>query len=163
VYHVTIRPPCRVHGCRRRGFDKVRRIKRPMRRHPKTSLRKQEGTIMKANLSNLLLVVLAGLVLRACGRSSVQISSGALSVINAEVMSAVSAESASRNKCPGGGIIVNSGHDRNWNHILDRGEIELVQFICNGMNGAGGGAAGVPALIKMVAEPAGANCSAGGQ
>src|SRR5262245_31908337 len=114
---------------------------------------------MKTSHGNLLLILLAGLVLGACGRNGVAPTDSAVAAINASIMSQVSPEHASHDRCPGGGIIVNSGHDRNWNHILDRGEIELTQYICNGMNGAGGGAAGVPALIKMVPEPAGANRS----
>ncbi|HZF19856.1 MAG TPA: IPT/TIG domain-containing protein [Burkholderiales bacterium] len=116
---------------------------------------------MKAYLRGLFPVLLAGLVLAGCSRDAVHVA-GELGV-NAVVMSAVSPESAPLHACPGGGIIIKSGHDRNWNHVLDPGEVELVLNVCNGMNGAGNTTGGVPALIKMVPEPAGANCAAGGQ
>ena len=69
--------------------------------------------------------------------------------------------------CEFGGTRVDSGVDDNANNILDSGEIDSSQFVCNGqpgVNGANGadGSDGLVSLLAMNDEPAGINCEFGG-
>lgn len=65
-------------------------------------------------------------------------------------------------QCTNGGTRIDAWLDSNANGIMDPGEVSTTQYICaavtNDML-----TAGVNALVKMVAEPAGANCANGGQ
>lgn len=67
------------------------------------------------------------------------------------------AEPAGAN-CAAGGTRISVGADTNANGTLDGGEIESTSYVCQGATGA----AGLDSLIAMVAEPAGAHCTAGG-
>jgi len=58
--------------------------------------------------------------------------------------------------CPNGGINVQSGIDDNGDGVLDPAEVDVVQEVCNGADG-------LNSLIQVTPEPAGANCSSGGQ
>jgi hypothetical protein len=80
--------------------------------------------------------------------------------------------------CASGGVKLEFGPDVNGNGLLDAAEIvpALTQYVCNGASGAVGavgpqgiqgvagtnGTNGLNALVKTTAEPAGANCVAGG-
>jgi hypothetical protein len=75
-------------------------------------------------------------------------------------MASVSSAPAPLTECPNGGITVKSGIDKNLNGLLDDpGEVTLVQYVCNGAPGA----SGLSALVAIVDEAAGSNCSAGGK
>ena len=85
---------------------------------------------------------------------------------------AVSAEPAGAH-CTYGGNKVSSGLDSNTNGLLDSAEITSTSYVCNGNVGAPGsngqngtngtnGTNGANALLSMVSEPAGANCTYGG-
>ena len=60
--------------------------------------------------------------------------------------------------CANGGITVESGIDTNGNSILDPSEVTSTQYVCNGANGTDG----IAALLSMVTEPTGSNCTYGG-
>ncbi|WP_224363181.1 DUF7151 family protein [Hyalangium versicolor] len=60
--------------------------------------------------------------------------------------------------CAQGGTAVQSGLDSNQNGQLDPGEVSSTAYICNGASGS----PGVQALVRLEAEPAGANCAQGG-
>jgi hypothetical protein len=66
----------------------------------------------------------------------------------------ISSEAIGKN-CAAGGQKLEIGIDNNRNGILDDDEVETTKFICNGVNG-------VRALVKVVNELAGANCTTGG-
>ncbi|MEH6784621.1 MAG: DUF1566 domain-containing protein [Alcanivorax jadensis] len=61
--------------------------------------------------------------------------------------------------CPGGGYKLESGLDANGNGVLDTGEVQATSYICNGEDGANG----LLSLVSVQSEPAGANCTNGGQ
>ncbi|MCP4276902.1 MAG: hypothetical protein GY779_11195 [Gammaproteobacteria bacterium] len=56
--------------------------------------------------------------------------------------------------CPYGGILVETGIDENGNGLLDDGEVDSAEKVCNGAAGADGNTA----LVSVSDEPAGANC-----
>ena len=60
--------------------------------------------------------------------------------------------------CPYGGAKVSAGVDANTNGVLDPSEVSSVQYVCNGAPGANA----LTSLVRVVAEPAGANCATGG-
>lgn len=66
--------------------------------------------------------------------------------------------------CPLAGRAVIAGLDTNTNGVLDTAEVTSTQYLCNLVNAAPGvtGVGGKQILVVMAAEPAGANCSAGG-
>ena len=68
---------------------------------------------------------------------------------------AIAAEAAGAN-CPLGGNKITSGADSNTNGVLDSNEVSATNYICNV------GGTGINALVRMIAEPVGPNCSAGG-
>jgi len=70
---------------------------------------------------------------------------------------ATTSEPAGTN-CPNGGVAVTSGVDLNGNGVLDPNEAGAPVYVCNGIN-----CKGCCTLVNVVAEPAGPNCSAGGQ
>ena len=67
--------------------------------------------------------------------------------------------------CETGGKKVQGGLDANRNGVLDSSEIAQTEYVCNGVTGATGitGANGLTTVVKIVDEPAGANCSTGGK
>ncbi|MDX2010755.1 MAG: DUF2341 domain-containing protein [Myxococcaceae bacterium] len=69
---------------------------------------------------------------------------------------AVTAEAAGMN-CPNGGNAITAGLDDNRNGALEPGEVDSTRYVCNGTNG------GFNALTRVTTEPAGANCTFGGQ
>ncbi|MBU1412592.1 hypothetical protein KKC22_13860, partial [Myxococcota bacterium] len=66
--------------------------------------------------------------------------------------------------CAGGGILVQGGLDGDGDGILDAGEVTQTQYVCDGADGLDGldGTDGLQSLVRQTAEPAGANCAAGG-
>jgi DNA-binding beta-propeller fold protein YncE len=58
-------------------------------------------------------------------------------------------------QCPNGGVEVHYGLDRDRDGMLDAGERERSEVACD--------EAPVPALVRVDAEPAGANCAFGGR
>jgi len=78
-------------------------------------------------------------------------------VCNAEGRNAlveVEPEAAGAN-CAAGGFRVVSGLDANGDGALQPGEVSLSTYVCDGETGAG-------TMLVLQAEPAGANCAAGG-
>ena len=75
----------------------------------------------------------------------------------------IEAEPVGQN-CVSGGLRIKSGIDKNDNNILEDDEIQVTDFLCNGVNGAQGpiGVDGMKSLIKTEIEPKGANCTNGG-
>lgn len=69
-----------------------------------------------------------------------------------------SAEAAGAN-CAGGGKRLDYGADTDRDGVLDASEILGTRYVCDGTNGANGTAP----LVDVTAEPAGANCAAGGK
>jgi hypothetical protein len=61
----------------------------------------------------------------------------------------------SGSNCVSGGQKINVGLDTNRNSQLDTNEIQSSSYVCNGNDGIG-------TLIKVLSEPTGANCEAGG-
>jgi hypothetical protein len=78
--------------------------------------------------------------------------------------------------CGAGGKAINAGIDSNANGILDAAEVSSSGYVCNAANGANGadgsngidgtngtnGTNGLTTLMSIVSEPAGANCTYGG-
>lgn len=73
---------------------------------------------------------------------------------------AVTAESPGAN-CVAGGQQIAVGVDDDGNATLEAGEVDATVFVCNGVDGSNG--TGNNSLVEVTVEPAGANCSAGGQ
>ena len=86
----------------------------------------------------------------------------------------------SGDNCPEGGQKINVGYDLNSSGVLDESEITTTSYVCNGLvgetgangedgvdgrNGRNGadGSDGLNALVVVMEEPAGENCSDGGQ
>ncbi|HTJ42032.1 MAG TPA: hypothetical protein VL463_08030 [Kofleriaceae bacterium] len=57
--------------------------------------------------------------------------------------------------CADGGSAVKIGADDNGDGVLDDAEVDSVQFVCSTPT--------APALVRIVDEPAGANCASGGR
>ncbi|MBU1244238.1 hypothetical protein KKD52_00145 [Myxococcota bacterium] len=57
--------------------------------------------------------------------------------------------------CPAGGISVSAGFDSNGDDMLQPGEVTSMAYVCNAV-------AGQTSLIRLIEEPAGANCVRGG-
>lgn len=58
-------------------------------------------------------------------------------------------------QCAAGGFAIHVGEDANGNGTLENDEIDSTQYACNGADGTG-------TLVRLVPEPAGENCTAGG-
>jgi hypothetical protein len=69
----------------------------------------------------------------------------------------VTDEAAGAN-CAEGGQKIASGTDDDGDGVLAEAEVEQVEYVCSGADGAGG----LDALVKVASEPAGANCANGG-
>ena len=65
---------------------------------------------------------------------------------------------ASKTDCPFGGVVVASGLDDNGNGQLDDAEIKTRATVCNDAPAQ----PPPPILVRLVAEPSGANCAEGG-
>jgi hypothetical protein len=109
--------------------------------------------------SALLAASATALLLGACGDGGGDEFVASVPGPNAGALSAVSiVTEPSGPNCPFGGAKINGGIDVNGNGVLDPGEISSVQYVCNGVPGA----SAINALVRVVAEPTGVNCSAGG-
>ena len=69
--------------------------------------------------------------------------------------------------CAGAGVRITAGPDANRNHLLDPAEVTSTRYLCQGARGNDGlngsnGQDGSSSLFRIEAEPAGANCPAGG-
>ncbi len=66
--------------------------------------------------------------------------------------------------CLAGGLKITSGLDTDSDGILQASEVTSTNYVCNGSNGTNGtnGANGLNTLMATAAEPADANCLAGG-
>jgi hypothetical protein len=62
--------------------------------------------------------------------------------------------------CPEGGQRIDTGIDDNDDGVLDPGEIDLSNYVCNSPDGADGVAGGN--AVRVQPEPAGVNCPNGG-
>jgi len=92
---------------------------------------------------------------------------GAAGADRASALVQLTPEAASA-QCPGGGQRVETGRDQNRDQRLTGAEITRTHLLCNGRDGANGAAGtngtnGAASLIVVSAEPAGAQCAAGGQ
>ncbi len=67
--------------------------------------------------------------------------------------------------CASGGTQVRTGLDANGNGTLDAAEVAHTHYVCNADASVASaqGAAGVTSLMTMTDEPAGSNCTSGGQ
>lgn len=105
-------------------------------------------------------------LLAACGGGDAPVSDGVKSANAARAEATlyrVSAEPMGL-ACAAGGIRIEAGLDTDGDGTLATAEVSATQFVCNGTLGAPGaaGTAGTPALVRLVPEPAGARCAAGG-
>ncbi len=103
------------------------------------------------------LSIFTAITLAACGGGGGGAPGGGTTGKNS-VVTAVQL-SAPLGSCPNGGITVDAGIDDNGNSVLDPGEVDSTQYVCNGANGSNGSTA----LVAVVTEPAGANCADGGK
>jgi hypothetical protein len=71
------------------------------------------------------------------------------------------AEEVAGNNCSYGGQKVATGSDTNRNTILDFDEVLVSKYICQGADGVDG-TDGATALVNLVSEAVGANCTNGG-
>ncbi len=115
---------------------------------------------------SVMLALTLSLFLAACGGGGSSSTPGAVGPAGTNGLSAltfVSTEAAGPN-CATDGVKVVAGLDRNGNGILDAAEIASTQFVCNGAAGATGptGATGSTGLVRLDVEPAGVNCTYGG-
>jgi photosystem II stability/assembly factor-like uncharacterized protein len=106
------------------------------------------------------------LTLSACGGESSQDALTQASAAERTVRALVTNEPVGPN-CAAGGARIDGGIDTNGNGVLDPSENTSTQYVCNGTPGATGatgstGATGLSMLTRLDAEPAGANCAAGG-
>jgi hypothetical protein len=115
------------------------------------------------------------LMLTACGGGAVFIGDGVGVSVSVpppsgngdEVLSEVTTEPAGNN-CVRGGSRVDSGIDYNRNGVLEAGEIQTTRYVCDTQagtvrTGIAAGKSSAEVLVSLTAEPAGANCAAGGQ
>lgn len=125
--------------------------------------------------AHLAAAVLAALALAACGGgSSTGSTNGSSNSISAgtgntgkNVQILASTTMARSNECKAGAVRLDAGIDTNGNGVLDANEITSTQYVCNGVDGTDGinginGTNGSNALVKILSEPAGANCANGG-
>jgi len=107
------------------------------------------------------------LLLAACGGGGKQDSPDTLEAGQPSTAARTSVLAANDPDCPNGGILVETGIDSNGNGVLDAGEVDSAQKVCNGANGEAGaagpaGANGLNALVRQSTEAQGANCPFGG-
>jgi subtilisin family serine protease len=68
-------------------------------------------------------------------------------------------DEAPGDNCAAGGKKVETGIDDNGDGVLQAGEVDHLEYVCNGV----GGSDGKPALVSITDEAAGDNCPAGGK
>lgn len=92
--------------------------------------------------------------------SSFHVCSGAAGVDGADAQNmllSVTDEAAGAN-CANGGQRIASGADDDGDGVFAAGEVEHVEYVCAGADGA----TGLDSLVKVTTEAAGANCANGG-
>jgi DNA-binding beta-propeller fold protein YncE len=89
--------------------------------------------------------------------STAYVCNGAGGASGAGTLVRLDVEPAGAN-CTTGGTAVHAGVDDNANGTLEETEIDSTAYVCSGAAGP----AGATALVRLDAEPAGANCVAGG-
>ena len=111
-------------------------------------------------MRSALLRILAPLVfVAACGDNSAQGpagANGADGMNGATTLVSTSTEPAGAN-CAAGGVRIDVGIDDNDDGVLDAGEIDHTSYVCSGE------ATAHDSLVSVTSEPAGANCTDGGQ
>jgi hypothetical protein len=100
---------------------------------------------MKQFSFKFLRFILLFIFMSSCNKD---IKDGLTSLVN------VTGESAGK-ICPSGGYKIETGIDINSNAVLDSGEVQNSEYICNGNNG-------FISLVKVTGELSGENCSSGG-
>lgn len=75
-----------------------------------------------------------------------------------QTLVAISSEPAGAN-CATGGQQIDFGSDDDSDNFLDAAEVDGTAYVCNGAQGP----AGRTSLVRVTAEPAGANCATGGR
>ena len=106
----------------------------------------------------VLMIIIAAFAFNACGRGGGAVPSTP-SVTSGSVITAMGTINPGDTDCPYGGIKVESGIDENQNGLLDAGEVDTTQKVCNGADGVNG----LNTLVTIADEAAGANCSDGGK
>ncbi len=86
------------------------------------------------------------------------VCSGASGLAGLDSLSSVTTEAPGAN-CASGGLRIDLGLDADADDTLDAEEIDSTRYVCDGSAGADGASS----LVSVVDEPAGANCSAGGE
>jgi len=86
---------------------------------------------------------------------------GSNAVVAMNALVSVTKNEPAGSNCSYGGNRVNVGFDRNNNEVLEASEVMSMKYVCDGQDG-GNGPKGLSTLIKVVTEPAGTNCPAGG-
>jgi len=109
----------------------------------------------------MLTVFALAFTLTACGGSKTDTGSSSGNTNTGNPSVAVNASPYTGSVCPNGGITVETGIDENSNGILDTGEVDETQIICNGTNGTNG-TDGSSIAISLTIEPVGSNCANGG-
>ncbi len=91
-------------------------------------------------------------------------SAGADGTDGSTALVSITNEAAGVN-CANGGKKVESGIDDDGNGVLDVAEVDSTNYVCNGADGSAGadGTDGSTALVSISIEPAGVNCTDGGQ
>jgi len=109
----------------------------------------------------ILAIFALAFTLTACGGAKTDTGSSSGNTNTGDPSVAVSASPYTGNVCPNGGITVETGIDENSNGILDTGEVDETQIVCNGTNGTNG-TDGTSIAISLTNEPVGSNCANGG-
>ncbi len=134
--------------------------------HHPLAPRRSRGIDRSSSSRRLLLAAAtsATVLLTACGGSSSDdvVPEATPAAVHATLVR-IAAEPAGSH-CAAGGTRVESGPDADANGQLADAEVSSTQYVCNGLNGGTGsaGANGVSMLVRVRAEPAGANCAQGG-
>src|SRR4051794_13775100 len=127
--------------------------------------RRRFGSSMN-RLQRIFLINAIALLLTACGTGEDDTpqtpgTSGDNSTKGLNSLVIVIPEPAGTN-CAGGGEKINSGLDSNSDGVLEPTEVSSSSFVCNGI-AQSAGTNGLNSLVNIATEPAGSNCSTGGE
>ncbi|MFL6604974.1 MAG: WD40/YVTN/BNR-like repeat-containing protein [Steroidobacteraceae bacterium] len=114
-------------------------------------------------LHRVCVICAIAVLLTACGSGSdgANGTNGINGVNGVNSLVDVVPQSAGAN-CPSGGEKVTSGLDTNGDGVLEPSEVTSSSYVCNGIT-VSGGSKGLNSLVSIVPEPAGSNCSGGGE
>ena len=103
----------------------------------------------------------------AAGADGTDGTDGAAGSDGLSALVSTSTESAGAN-CASGGTKIEVGMDDNGNGVLDAGEVDQTQYVCNGADGADGtdgqdGSASTDTLLSRISTPTLQACSSGGR